>query len=70
MDTINIECKKFVKSRILKFKHVQNFFNAYTNYKPTQNGAKKKMIVISCSLSIRKLIKIAQNCLNLSIYKV
>ena len=68
MDTINIECKKFVEQNF-KIQTCSEFFQRI--YK-LQNKSKwcKKVIVILYYLIIRKLIKIAQNRLNLNIYKV
>ena len=41
MDTINIECKKFVEQNF-KIQTCSEFFQRiYANYKPSQNGAKK-----------------------------
>ena len=68
MDTINIECKKFVEQN---FK-IQTCSECFQRICKLQTKSKwcKKVIVILYYLIIRKLIKIAQNRLNLNIYKV
>ena len=68
MDTINIECKKFVEQNF----NIQTGSEFFQRIYKLQTKSKwcKKVIVILYYLIIRKLIKIAQNRLNLSIYKV
>ena len=66
MDTINIECKKFVEQNF-KIQTCSEFFQRIYKLQ-TKSKWCKKVIVILYYLIIRKLIKIAQNRLNLSIY--
>ena len=68
MDTINIECKKFVEQNF-KIQTCSEFFQRIYKLQ-TKSKWCKKVIVILYYLIIRKLIKIAQNRLNLNIYKV
>ena len=58
MDTINIECKKFVEQNF-KIQTCSEFFQCIYKLQ-TKSKWCKKMIVILYSLLIRKLIKISQ----------